>query len=163
METKPPVLLSIYPNNRGFGYALMEDPQKLLDYGIVTIRPLCNGRILKRIEKLLDYYKPQIVITQDYKCPHARYGKRNKALIWAIVELAQRKNLEVHCYTRTQIRDVFEQFNARTKHEVSQTIAKWLPEVAYRLPKLRTVWGTEDYNMGIFDALAMGYAYYYLE
>lgn len=161
METKLPVLLSIYPNNRGFGYALMGDPQKLLDYGIVTIRPLCNSRILKRIEKLLDYYKLHIVVTQDYKCPHARYGKRNKELIGTIVELAQRKNLEVHCYTRTQIRDVFEQFNARTKHEVSQTIAKWLPEVAYRLPKLRTVWGMEDYNMVLFDALSLGYTHYY--
>lgn len=163
MKTKLPILLSIYPNNRGFGYALMEDPQKLLDYGIVTIRPLCNGRILKRIEKLLDYYKPTLVVTQDYKCTHARYGKRNKALIEAIVELAQRKNLDIHSYTRIQIRDVFEQFEARTKHEISRKIAEWLPEVAYRTPKLRKLWYPEDYNMVLFDALSLIYAFYYLQ
>lgn len=163
MTTKTPVLFCIYPNNRGFGYVLIEDPQKLIDYGIVTIRPLCNGRILQRIEKMLKYYKAHLVITQEYNCPHARYGKRNKKLIDGIVELAQRNNLEVHRYTRIQIRDVFEQFDARTKHEVSQTIAKWLPEIAYRAPKMRKTWQPEDYNMGLFDALSLAYAHYYLK
>jgi hypothetical protein len=39
-------------------------------------------------------------------------------------------------------------------------LAKQFPKLASRLPPKRKIWQSEDYRMGIFDAAAVGVAYF---
>jgi len=46
------------------------------------------------------------------------------------------------------------------KYEVASVLAKQFPALASRLPHKRKIWQSEDYRMGIFDAAAVGVAYF---
>lgn len=156
------VLLALYPNSIGYGYGCIELPQKLVDAGVVKTRPLCNGPLLSNIEKAIDFYQPHIILLREGASIHKK-GERNRKLIGEIQRLALIKNLPVFEYSRYQVKDVFELFGATTKHEISQKIVEWLPELADRAPKQRKLWSAEDYNMGLFDALALAYTHEYLK
>jgi Holliday junction resolvasome RuvABC endonuclease subunit len=160
------VILALYPNSRGFGYACIElaekkQGQKILASGIMNVRPVGNERTLKHIRKFAEYFKPELVILRDYRKATNR-GKRIRELITSIVALAQEYRLPVYRYTREQIRHSFEQYGAKTKYEISQKILEGFPELASRAPRIRKVWEEEDYRMGAFDALALVATHEYL-
>jgi hypothetical protein len=46
------------------------------------------------------------------------------------------------------------------KFEVASALAKQFPALVSRLPPKRRCWQSEDYRIGIFDAAAIGVAYF---
>lgn len=157
-----PITFAIYPNTRGFGFVCLEKSRQLIDYGIVTIRPICNRKVIKRARKFMEYYKPDLVIIQDHECKFTRASKRVIRVLDAIANHAEDKELKVYRYKREQIRDTFSQFSATTKFEIAQILCKEHKELEHRIPKPTKLWMSEDYNMGIFDALSLAYTHYYL-
>ena len=161
METDTQLVLSLCPNARGIGYACVEMPQKLIDSGVLTIRPICNGKILERVKKFIEFYKPQLIIVKDYDKSSYR-SKRGIELVEAITAYATQINVPVTRYTRQQIQNVFELFGAKSKYEIAQKIIIPFPQLATRAPKLRKPWMAEDYYMGEFDAIALALTHEYL-
>jgi Holliday junction resolvasome RuvABC endonuclease subunit len=160
------VLLALYPNTRGFGYACLETCMKekklkLLDFGIINVRPAGNEKILKHVRKFAQYFKPEFVILRDYHKPTNR-GRRIRDLIGCINQIAEQHQLSIHRYTREQVRYVFEQYGAKTKYEIAQKLIEAFPELASRAPKIRKPWEDEDYHMGVFDAIALATTHLYL-
>lgn len=162
MPTNNPVTLAIYPNTRGFGYICLENPQSLIDWGMMTCRPLSNSKILKQVASMLDYFNPTLLIVQDPDNKYSRQGYRVAQLIETIQEKAEERNIKIVSYTREQIRNVFSSFGATTKHEIASKLLQWFPELMPRAPKVRKLWMKEDYNMGIFDALSLAITHAYL-
>jgi hypothetical protein len=60
-----------------------------------------------------------VVVIQDPEGVSSRSGKRVIRLVQEIVSFAVKENLKVIQYSRDQIREVFEQFRAVTKYEIS--------------------------------------------
>ena len=156
------VVLAIFPNTRGIGFACIERPNTLLDSGMATVSPIVNGPMLKRAEKMMDFYRPTVVVVRD-PGPESIRGKRITQLVEDIAKAAYGRKLSVRRYSRQQVKDVFETFGASTKHEIAQAIVRWLPELEKRAPETRKPWMPEDYHMGVFDAAALAYTYGYLE
>ncbi|HEY0262615.1 MAG TPA: hypothetical protein VGB95_06285 [Chitinophagales bacterium] len=155
------IILALYPNARGLGFACLEAPQKLIEYGIVTVRPIYNTPLLRRMEHFLDFFRPQVVILRDGdSLPPS--NSRVKQLLENIAQSAERKGIPVHYYSREQIKGVFSSFNASTKYEIAQKLVEWFPEVEDKVPALRKPWESENYYMGIFDALSLGLTHIYL-
>lgn len=155
------VILALYPNARGLGYVCLEAPQKLIEHGVITIRPICNAPLLRRIEHFLEFFRPHVVILRDgehlpEKC------SRVKGLLEEITQLAQAKNIPVQAYSREQMKDVFSTFNTSTKYEIAQKLIEWFPELESIAPKIRKPWESEAYYMGVFDALSLGLTHLYL-
>ncbi|HET9410043.1 MAG TPA: hypothetical protein VFO39_22595 [Candidatus Sulfotelmatobacter sp.] len=48
----------------------------------------------------------------------------------------------------------------RNKQEIASTVATRFPELLSILPPKRKPWQSEDYRMSIFDAAAVGIAYF---
>lgn len=158
---KSVVTLAIYPNKRGFGYACLDWPQKIIDLGIVTVRPLCNKSLFRRFEKFLDFHRPEIIIIRDSE-NITTAAQRSVNFIRKITDHATAIKVPIHKYSRQQIRDVFEQFEARSKYEIARKLIEWYPELESRTPTLRKPWMDEDYHMPIFDALSLAVAHKYL-
>ena len=152
----------MFPNQRGFGYCVMDGPQTIVDSGIVTIRPLCNTKTLKRFDKLLRYFQPTVVIVDNPQCKYARRNTRVSNLIRSISEHARKQNLSVAMYSREQVRLIFNQNQANTKHQIATQISEWFPELKTKLPKQRRLWENEGYHQGIFDALSLALTHYFL-
>lgn len=156
------VILALYPNARGLSYACIMMPTRVIDCGTANPLPFSKGRFLKRVEKFIDFYQPTVVTLRGVEgdvMPSRKAGQ----LLSAIAKLAEGRNLPVHSYTRKQVKDVFEIHGARTKHEISQKIIEWLPDLSVFAPTARKLWLPEDHRMGIFDAVSLAIAHDYLE
>lgn len=157
------LVLAIYPNSRGFGYALMDGIHTHIASGIVDVSPLKNPLILKRAKMMINYFKPTIVVLRNHRSKFAPLrSKRLIRLIEKITWEAEKQGLKVFHYRRTDIRTAFEQFNVQTKYEIAQKIIEGFPELKSREPKVRKFYMTEDYHMGVFDAVALAITHYCL-
>lgn len=162
-QEKHPVVFAMFPNQRGFGYCVMDGPQTIIDSGIVTIRPFCNTKTIERFDKLLQYFQPTVVIVDNPQCKYARRSPRVADLIRHISDHAKKQKLSVAMYSREQVRYVFNQFQAQTKFEIAKQITEWFPELKSKTPKQRRLWENESYWQGAFDALSLAICHYYLE
>jgi Holliday junction resolvasome RuvABC endonuclease subunit len=145
-------VLALFPNARGIGYACIENQKKLLDSGMVQVYPIGNGKILKRVIKFVDFYKPTLVVVQDCDSDTERHSERVKRLVEDIAKHAKANKLPVYRYTRQQIRDAFEIFGAKSKIEIAHQITEWFKQLKPLAPTIKKNYMTEHYSMGVFDA-----------
>lgn len=164
-QVKTNIVCAIYPNANGYGFVFLENAEigrKLIEYGSVRINPICNRKILERIKKSIDYFRPTIVILLDPEGKTSRVGKRNKNLMKDIIAYAESEKLQVFQYSRDQIRDVFEMFGVVTKYEISKRLLTEFTELEPTRPRERKLWTSEDRNMAIFDALSLALTWFYI-
>lgn len=154
-------LLALYPNARGLCYACIQMPSNLIDYGVANPLPFSKARFIKRVEKFIEFYQPKIVVLRGIEKDTWK-NMQSGQLIEGITQLANERGLSVHSYTRKQIRDVFDVHEAKTKHEISQKLISWIPDLAPLAPQPRKLWMPEDHRMGIFDAVALAVTHDYL-
>lgn len=145
------VTLAIYPHAMGFGYVCVEDGA-LLDYANVRPRPVLNKRLLGRIRKLIEFMRPQLIVLRD---PHGKPTKRSQRLVEDLEKEFANSGRTIAKYTREEIKFVFAQFNARSKHEIALKLAEQFEELKERVPEPRKPWKREHDNMAIFNALSL--------
>ncbi len=163
MKKTNQTVLALYPNAMGVCYAVFDSPKDLADYGIGYVRPVSNKKSILKIEKYLDFYNPDILLLREISKERVKYSKRTQRLIERICKVAKNKGLEVHRYNRSQIRDIFSEFGAVSKYQISKKITEWFPELeALELPK-RKRWMSENHRTGIFDAIAVALVHFYLK
>ena len=154
-------VLALYPNQLGFGYALMENALTIKDYQIVVSRPMSNTYLLKRMKELIEFYEPEIVVLEDISSKPNRKSKRVQKLMKELIAYAIRNKITVAQYTRRQIREVFANFNAFSKYQIATTIAQNIPALKNRLGNKRLIYKAENYAMGIFDSVSLAVTHYY--
>jgi len=149
------VTVAIYPNQRGMGYVICKDPKDIIDYGIGYLKRLAPNYYVKRLCKFITIYKPRVIIIKDYGEGLNEVKPRVRKVIESIEYEAYKEGLEVHRYSRGQMRTVFGQHGETNKFGISLTIARWYPNLEHLLAPKRTLTMPEDYYMGIFDAHAL--------
>lgn len=160
MTDENPVILALYPNTVGIGYVCLQIPQRLLGYGIITVKSLNHSKFLRRAEKIMSYYCPKVIILKEMDTSR-HYARANK-LIDAITTLACEMNMEVFRYSPRQIKETFDVFGAKTKFEMANKIIQMLPDLAVRAPKLKKWYEREDYRMVLFDAVSLAVTHAHL-
>jgi Holliday junction resolvasome RuvABC endonuclease subunit len=157
--TKDVRVLAIDPSTRGFGFGVLEGPNRLIDWGVKETKKNKNARTLKLIEDLMDRYQPNVVVVEDYAGKGSRRCRRIQNLISDISKLALKRKIRVRSISRAKVKQAFSESGASNKYEIALDIAKRFPELAPRLPRFRKPWMSEDYRMSIFDAVALAAAY----
>ncbi len=115
----------------------------------------------RKIQDLIEFYEPEVVIMEDYAEKRSRRCTRIQALLKNIAQLAEEKGITNYRVPRTEIRSFYSRFGARTKHERAKLIAEQFPEFELQLPPPRKIWMSEDPRMSIFEAAALALAYWY--
>jgi len=154
--TKDIRVLAIDPSTRGFGFAVLEGSNRLIDWGVKETKTNKNARTLKLIDDLMDRYQPSVIVGEDYAGKGSRRCRRIQGLIKAISKRAAKRTIKVSSVSRAKVKQAFSESGAQTKQEIAVAIAKRFPELASRLPRFRKPWMSEDYRMSIFDAVAFG-------
>jgi hypothetical protein len=152
------IVLALYANPRGLGYACMEVPIKLMECGVLNVTPLSNEKIALRVQRFIEFFKPHVVVIRDGRAAVSRVQELSDK----IAKMAGDKDIPVHRYKRQQVKEVFEISGATTKFEMAHKIIEVIPEMASRAPKIRKPYMPEDYNMGVFDAVALILTHEYL-
>lgn len=151
-------IISIAPSVNGFGFAVIEGDEKLIDWGVMTVSGDKNAESLAKIEKLLALYKPHVMVLEDVEDSLRRL--RIRKLVPQIVALAKSRKVKVILLLRKQVRQLFFTDGQGTKQALAELLAEWFPEeLGDRLPPTRTIYKSKDRRMDIFDAVALGVAF----
>jgi hypothetical protein len=153
-------ILAISLSSRGFGYAILQGDDWLIDYGKKRIDEDKNVRVLGHIGKMIASKQPDVLLLQDVNAKSTHRDPRIKQLHRTIVALAKKRTLKVVEISGTEMRRLLLGDVSGTKHEMAVLLAKRFPdELASRLPPKRKPWTSEDTRMDIFDAVALGAAF----
>jgi Holliday junction resolvasome RuvABC endonuclease subunit len=153
-------VLAVDPSTRGFGFAILEGPKSLLEWGVKEVRGKKNAGALKHVAELIECYKPDVIVMEDCADTHCRRGARVRRLIQDISKLATGKRIKVRRISPRIVRAVLSGSPSAKKQQIAATIAQQFPELASRLPQLRKPWMSEDPRMGIFDAVALALTFF---
>jgi hypothetical protein len=152
------LVLAVYPSTRGFGYAVFEGPDSLVDWGVKTVRGHQKNReSLTRVRELLAFYRPDVLVLEEYQGRGSRRAKRIQTLINLMTAHATEEGIKTASYSRSEMRACF---GLSTKREIAEAIARAFPELEPRLPPVRRIWMSEDVRMSIFDAAALAMTFF---
>ncbi len=152
-------ILSISPSTEGFGFAVLERGEKLVDWGVKHVSRDKNEESLRKVEELIASYLPTQLVVEDCLVKECRRSPRIRTLIQEIVKLAEQKMVSVISFPRAKVKAFLCPGGSFTKHDVAEVLAKRFPEeLGLRLPPKRRPWKSEDSRMDIFDAVALALA-----
>jgi len=156
LPPKYPRILTIAPSTRGFGFALVEGLDMLVDWGVKSVKGDKNAQSLMKVEELIVRYKPEVLVLQDTSIKQSRRSERIQILSKQIISLAATRKVSVALFSREQVIRAFFADGQGTKQALAEIIATKFPEeLGSRLPPKRRPWMSEDSRMDIFDAVAL--------
>ena len=152
-----PRTLAISPSSRGFGFAVLEGFDTLVNWGGKSAKKKDkNAQALAKAEKLIARYQPGMVVLQDMSTKTCRRSPRIKAMSKRIIALAAKQKISVKLFSHEEMNRVHFSDGEGTKHELAQIIAERFPEeLGSLVPPKRRLWESEHPRMDIFDAVAL--------
>ena len=155
------LLLSVYPFSRGFAFVFFESPESPFDWGVKVIKEKHKNTVtLDEIKKLIDRYRPEVLVIEDTTTGDTRRTSRIRKLYRMLAQLAGAEYVDLYRVSKGAIKECFASVGAGTKYEIAKTIAIQIPGFAHRIPPLRKPWMSEDSRQNLFDAAALGLTFY---
>jgi len=152
-------ILAIAPSTRGFGFAVLEEEETLVDWGVKSVEGDKNTRCLAKLKEIIAHYGPDVMVLQDPSRKGSRCSARIRTLTRRMIALGSSHKVSVKLFSRDEVRQTYFTGGAGTKHALAEILAKRFPaELGFRLPPKRRPWMSEDYRMAIFDAVALALA-----
>jgi hypothetical protein len=150
-------VLAVDPFSRGVGFAVLEGPECLIDWGLRTTGRANNAKSARVIEKLIDRFRPDILALEDWDSEGSRRCGRVKTLLDRIAADEGARVL-VRLVNRREIRGIGRLPQTSTKRGRACLLAERFPELQAFLPPVRKPWMPEDDRMAIFDATGFAVA-----
>ncbi|MCH9051732.1 MAG: hypothetical protein IIA72_11710 [Proteobacteria bacterium] len=144
---------------------MFDGPLILCDWGVMETKGKNKNKNdigLRKTLFLCSWYRPDVLVVEDYEGKGSRKGKRVKSLIDMIVMHASSAHTPIAKHSRSQIRQCFASLRAVNKYEIATQIVTRLPELKGQLPPKRKIWKPEDRRMSIFDAVSLAVCYFNL-
>ena len=156
-------ILAIALRSRRFAYAVFERSDRLLDWGMVFY-PLNNTKqraaASKRIASLLTLFAPSEVVVGKTRLLNTRKSSGVGPILRSFRREASSRLIPMRLMKRIEVKKVFRLFRAKSKYEIASMLAEVFPELLPRLPAKRRIWESEHPRMAMFDAIALGFAYW---
>ena len=140
-------LIALIPATSGIGFAVMETPQTVIDWG-----KRCGPTAT---EELFKTYNPDVLVIEDVTVPGCRKRQARRDHIGFIEALADEMEIAVRPIARYAVLD---HFGVDTKVELAKAVSLRVPALAHRVPPYRKAWMTEDQRLPIFEALGFLFA-----
>jgi RNase H-fold protein (predicted Holliday junction resolvase) len=158
--TDPTRIFALDPTTKGFGYAILETPFHLIDWGLAHISGEKDSGAVARFEALLDQYRPDVVVLEDPAAPGSRRRPRVQELLNTLGKTARERGIAVHTIPRLAVIECFSSLDKRaTKYSITKHLAETFPELAAKMPRRRKIYQSEDERIATFDALALAVTY----
>tara|TARA_R110002072_G_scaffold7503_2_gene40941 strand:+ start:735682 stop:736179 length:498 start_codon:yes stop_codon:yes gene_type:complete len=157
----PTRIVALYPNTRGFGYAVMESALEVTEMQLISPKKFDFNKIMSLMREVLSIHGPATLILEDCRSKYCRKGAQTKQLIRSIAAWARKKNIPVEFYSREQIRDTFEKWNANNKYEIAEVLTRnidILKPLMFEKPKYPA---REPNVEAIFSAVSLGVVHYF--
>jgi hypothetical protein len=155
MRRKGPTrILALDLHPRSFGYVVVENPKRLLDWGVCSDRRkhgAGNVLVRRRLRVLLDLWRPAVLVLHNPSKKSRKPNSKKDKLLERIVTEAGSRRIMV----RLLVKSSADQGEILTKYENAGRVAEHFPVLRRALPPKRQIWESEHYYMSIFDAAAL--------
>lgn len=154
-------ILALFFSHSSFGYALMNSPIEVMDKGVIQVVPN-NPLILRQVKRLLKRTKPHRIVIEDHTGNQSNKSERVSQLLNSIKRFAKERGIPLSAYSREQIREVFSNWNAKTKHDMVRVISKNIyayQNMYFDKPKYPK---KDHYRYPLFDSASLGVTHYYI-
>jgi hypothetical protein len=142
------------------GFAVFEDPTRLLDWGVRWFGDgALRSSVSDRISTLLSFYGPHVVVVRSRTYCSASGNNRFAKIVDTIRTEARRKRTRFKILNQHHVRDHFASKGPSTKHAIASAVARQFEELSWKLPHPRKAYQNEARAMVIFDAVANGIAF----
>lgn len=154
-------ILGVVFSTWGFGYAVLEGENTLLDFGRKRIYGDKNAKSLAGVEKVIARNQPDMLVLQDVnQAKRTIRLPRIKKLHDKVIALAKKQNIKVVKIGGRELRARLLGNENGTKHEMATLMAERFPDdLASRLPPKRKLWENEDARMDMFEAVGLVMAF----
>ena len=148
--------LDLHP--RSFGYVVVENSSRLLDWGVSSYRgkhAAANVLVCKRMRQLLDLWRPAALVLHNPVKKSPRPNPKKDRLLEQIVTEAKSRRIIVRAPVKSSA-----DYKGKilTKYENARRVAEHFPVLTRELPPKRQIWQSEHYRMSIFTAAALAMA-----
>jgi Holliday junction resolvasome RuvABC endonuclease subunit len=151
-------ILAIAPVQRGFGFAVLEGQDTLVNWGVKIVQGKGNknAKSLAKLEELIAHYQPGTLVLEDASAKGSLRHPRIRRLVPQIIKVAATRKVDVTLFSREQMIKALVPDGKRTKHDLAGVVANQFPEqLGSKLPPKRTAAMREQYQMCIFDAVEL--------
>jgi len=152
-------ILAIAPSTSGFGFVVMEGDKTIIECATRVARVKDgdkNAQSIAKVEKLLNFYQPGVLVLPDVEAKGSRRALRIKSLNHQIRVLAKKHKVQAALISGEKMRKLLLADSKATRHEMAKKLARDFPnELSSRLPPKRKLWKSEDTRMDIFYAVAL--------
>jgi hypothetical protein len=135
----------------------MEEPGKLIDWGVKIIREADDAQYTAAMKMVLDHYHPAIIVLRTQEKKLSIRAERVERLATELVARFPEARIKIRFLSRVDVQEVFDVTGDKpTRYLIACALADSFPEeLGCRLPHKRQPWMGEDYRMAIFDAVAL--------
>lgn len=143
-------ILGVASTTRGFGYAVMEGPDRLVDLGSkrTTKAKAVN---IEAVDAVLQRARPLFVAFDRESS--SKKGRRGRLFVGILRAACAAHEIMIVDVDNERLKALTNTPNP-SKWEVAEALARRFPEAAHRLPARRKPWQGEDDRVGMFLALA---------
>ncbi len=152
-------VLALDPTSKGLGFAVLEGPDRLVDWGLKHVRGDLNGKSLAQASDLIRQYQPNLLVIEDARAQGCRRRQRVRRLLARLAPLARRHRVRCRAIPQRWVLACFA-LEATNKQRIAVAIAERFPELDPRLPPLRNPFMGEDERTAIFDATALALTFF---
>jgi hypothetical protein len=150
-------VLAIDPYSRGVGFAVLEGPHGLIDFGLKSTGKADSEKVARATQALIERFRPDVLALEDWNAPGSRRCGRVQTLLNQIVA-AEQKRVRVCLIDVKRLRRIGQLPHTSTKYGRARFVAERFPELQPFLPRFRKIWMPEDDRMSIFDAVGFALA-----
>jgi hypothetical protein len=137
------------------GFAVLEGPDRLVDWGVRNVTGSKRAAILSAAAVLTDRYAPDLLVLEDVRAAGARRREATLGVVDQLARLAAKRNLPCRRISRVRLLRTMIHTGRRNAQALAIEVARVFPELADRLPAERKLWMSERYAMPIFSAVAL--------
>lgn len=156
-------ILAFSLRSRRFAFAVFEGPDKLLDWGMVFYPSNTGAQRMaasRRIASLFAQFAPSEVVVGKARLLGSRGDSGVRHILSSLRHEALSRLIPVRFMKRPELNEAFCRFHVNSKHEIASVLTQVFPELLWKLPPKRKIWESERPRMAIFDAVALGFAYW---
>jgi hypothetical protein len=156
-------ILAIDLRGRRFGYVVFEGHKRLLDYGTGSYPVAGNDELVatgKALAEVLRLYPPSAIVVKAERWDATDATPGARSVMDGMINEARSRSIPICLVNRDDIRHTFYVLGCETKYEIASALTRIFPELVWKLPPKREIWKSEHPRMPMFDAIALGLAYW---
>jgi hypothetical protein len=143
---------------RRSGFATFEGSRKLLDFGTIHLGQAENGG--SKFSDLLKLSLPSAIVMKKERWNNFMASSASRPLIETLTIQANAHSTKIQLLEQKTLDSIF---GCGTKAEISASLALIFPELVWKLPPKRRIWEPEHSRQTVFDAIALGLAFWQSE